>query len=99
MTAHTHSSTTSEELVNSKAKLEAFAEGHNVKIKSFRTDNGILISNDFNKALTKAKQKLTACGVGAHWQNGIAERYIGSITRWARTLLLHAMARWPQVVT
>ena len=99
ITAHSHCSTTSEELVNSKAKLEAFADSHNVKIKSFRTDNGAFISNDFNKALTKAKQKLTACGVGAHWQNGIAERYIGSITRWARTLLLHAMTRWPQVVT
>ena len=68
ITAHTHSSTTSEELVNYKAKLEAFAEGHNVKIESFRTDNGAFISNDFNRALTKAKQKLIACGVGAHWQ-------------------------------
>ena len=58
ITAHTHSSTTSEELVNSNAKLEAFAEVHNVKIKSFCTDNGVFISNDFNKALTKAKQPI-----------------------------------------
>ena len=80
------------------------SEGHpvefrNIKIKNFCTDNGAFISNDFTNYMRKAKQKVTACGVGAHWQNGIAERYIGSITRWARTLLLHAMSRWPSVIT
>jgi hypothetical protein len=37
--------------------------------------------------------------VGAHWQNSIAECFIGTITQWARTILLHAMTKWPSVVT
>ena len=92
LTAHTHESTSVDELLQSKAQLEAFAKRFNVYIKGYRTDNGGFISKKFEIEINKAKQKLTACGVGAHWQNGIAERYIGSITRWARTLLLHAMS-------
>jgi hypothetical protein len=36
--------------------------------------------------------------VGAHWQNSIAECFIGTITQWARTILLHAMTKWPSVM-
>jgi hypothetical protein len=36
--------------------------------------------------------------VGAHWQNGIAERFISIVTQHARTILLHAMAKWPVVI-
>ena len=45
-----------------------------------------------------AHQTITFCGVGAHHQNGIAERRIRDITENARTSLLHAAHRWPKAI-
>jgi hypothetical protein len=39
------------------------------------------------------------CGVNAHHQNGIAERHIRSITECARTMLIHTMLSWPDIIT
>jgi hypothetical protein len=38
-------------------------------------------------------------GVGAHHQNGVAERAIGTTTKWAHTMLLHAIVHWPQATS
>jgi len=38
------------------------------------------------------------CGVGAHHQNGIAEKRIGVLQKRATTLLLHAQRRWPDAI-
>ena len=45
-----------------------------------------------------AHQTITFCRVGAHHQNGVAERRIQDITENARTSLLHAAHRWPRVI-
>jgi hypothetical protein len=34
-------------------------------------------------------------GVGAHHQNGVAERSIQTITSWARAMMLHSIIHWP----
>jgi hypothetical protein len=39
------------------------------------------------------------CGVNAHHQNGIAERHIRSVTETTRTMLIHAMISWPEIIT
>ena len=43
-------------------------------------------------------QTITFCGVGAHHQNGVAERRIRDITENAHTSLLHAAHRWPKAI-
>ncbi len=78
----------------SKTEFEAWAAHFNVKNSSIRGDNRVYSPKLFKDACDKQQQSLTFCGVGAHWQNGIAERFIGTITEWARTILLHAMAKY-----
>jgi hypothetical protein len=87
------------EMVKSKQDyFQAFAVRFNVKIRSMRADNGAYASALFKTACDLDQQDLTFCAVGRHWQNGVAERYIGIVTQTARTILLHAMANWPGVI-
>ena len=44
-------------------------------------------------------QHLTFCGVGAHHQNGVAERIIKDLTLSSRTLVLHAQLHCPEYIT
>jgi hypothetical protein len=41
---------------------------------------------------------MTVSGVGAHHQNAVAERAIGTVVNIARTMMLHAKMRWPKAV-
>jgi hypothetical protein len=93
-----HASKAATELVRSKLEFKTFAARYNVKIKNIRADNGVYSANLFREACLRGQQNLSFCGVEAHWQNGIAERFIGTITQRARTILLHAMAKWPDVI-
>ena len=45
--------------------------------------------------IQKEGQTITFSGVGAHHQNGVAERAIRTVVTKARTMLLHAQLRWP----
>jgi hypothetical protein len=93
-----HTSKAVQELINSKNEFQSWAARYNIDIKSIRADNGVYTAKAFHDSCQKHQQKLTFCAVGAHWQNGIAERFIGTITERARTILLHAMHRWPAVI-
>ena len=78
--------------------MEREAATSGVKIKSFRADNGVFKSAEFRLELKDNGQNITFCGVGAHHQNGIAERYIRTMVENARTVLLNAHARWPDMI-
>jgi hypothetical protein len=94
-----HASKAATELVKSKAEFEEFSARFNFTIKNIRADNGVYSAQLFKDACLKSQQNPTFCAVGAHWQNGIAERFIGTITQRARTILLHAMAKWPNTIS
>ena len=93
-----HQSKDARELLQSKRDFEVFCRQHGVTIKTLRADNGIYAANSFQTSCSTSGQSLTFCGVGSHWQNGLAERAIGMIQATARTILLHAMALWPTAV-
>jgi hypothetical protein len=43
-------------------------------------------------------QKITFCGVGAHHQHGIIKNKNKMLTLSVRTLLLHGIRMWPQMI-
>ncbi len=84
-----HETKWTEELVCSKLEFEDFTAKYNVKIKNIRANNGIYTAKLFQESFLKKQQSLTFCAVSAHWQNGIAEWFIGSNTQNTRTILLY----------
>jgi hypothetical protein len=93
-----HLSTGSQEALQEKHHFESFASHHNRHIKCYHTDNGIFTSKDFQASCLQNHQRTKFCGVNAHHQNGIAERHIRTITERARTMLIHAMLSWPDII-
>ncbi len=91
-------SMTSEETLKSKLAFEKFAASHGVNIKHYHADNGRFKDKLFSKSIEEKGQTISFCGIGAHHQNGIAEKRIGDLQRRATTLLLHAQRRWPEAI-
>ena len=83
---------------NQKQNMEREANICGVNIKSFRADNGVFKSKEFKLELEENGQAVTFCGVGAHHQNGISERYIRTMVERTRTVLLNDHDRWPEIV-
>jgi hypothetical protein len=87
-----------EETLKAKRAFEQFAGEHGVKIQHYHCDNGRFADNAFKQSCEQSRQRLTFCGVNAHFQNGITERAIHNLSESARKQLLHARARWPAAV-
>ena len=95
---HLQESLTGEETVEAKLAFERYARAHGVEVKHYHADNGRFADKAFMSAVEQANQTISFCGVGAHHQNGKAERRIRDLTDAARTMLLHAAHRWPKAV-
>ena len=95
---HMHYDLTSDKTINAKHAFEHLAEQHGVRILHYHCDNGRFTDKAFVDDIRMAHQTITFCGVGAHHQNGVAERRIRDITENARTSLLHAAHRWPKAI-
>ena len=88
----------SEETINAKLAFEQYARDHGVTILHYHADNGRFADNAFKASCERERQRLTFCGVNAHFQNGIAERAIRDLQDMTRKQLLHANSRWQAAV-
>jgi hypothetical protein len=93
-----HETKHASELIASKRSFDTFTAKYNIRIEKIRADNGVYLSAPFQFACDVDNQGLSFCAIGGHWQNSVAERHIGVITETARTLLLHAIRLWPNVI-
>jgi hypothetical protein len=83
------------ETLKGKHAFEHFSAQHGVRITAYHADNHPFNSEQFRQDLENKRQTITSSGVGAHHQNGIAERNIQTFVSWARTMMLHAVIHWP----
>jgi hypothetical protein len=93
-----HYSTGANEAVQAKLQFELHAKTYHRTIRAYHTDNGVFHSKLFRQSCLSQGQHLQFCGVNAHHQNGIAECYIRTITERARTMLIHSMISWPDII-
>ena len=84
-----------EETLLAKHQLERYADQFGVKVLSFRADNKPFDADKFVEDLLVQNQTITYSGVGAHFQNGVAERALQTITSWALAMMMHHMLHWP----
>ena len=82
--------------IRSKRKFEREALQCGVSIQKYHADNGIFTKQEFTEELENDNQYLSLSGVGAHHQNGVAERAIGTVQSMARSMLLHVRLMWPE---
>ena len=95
---HMHQHLTTDETIDAKLAFKLLAAQHGVQILHYHCDNGRFADKAFVDDVRAGHQTITFCGVGAHHQNGVAERQIRDITENARTSLLHAAHRWPKAI-
>jgi hypothetical protein len=83
------------ETLKAKNTFERFAKecGHTVNM--YHADNAPFRAEEFVRDCTNKGQTVDYSGVGAHHQNGVAERAIRTVTTWARTMMLHQVLHWP----
>ena len=87
------------ETLLAKDAYERFLNSVGVSAKAYHADNGRYADKGFVDNCRSQCQTITFCGVGGHHQNGIAERYIKSLTLGGRTLLLHAKRMLPEYIS
>ena len=76
-----HHHLTTDETINAKHVFERLAEQHGVRILHYHCDNRRFADKAFVYDIRAGHQTITFCGVGAHHQNGVAERRIRDITK------------------
>lgn len=94
---HLQESTSALETIEAKHAFERFARDRGVTIRHYHCDNGVFASRGFREEIQRCGQTISFCGVGAHHQNGVAERRIQDLSDSARAMLAHASHRNPAI--
>ncbi|KAI2504139.1 hypothetical protein MHU86_10339 [Fragilaria crotonensis] len=92
-------STNANETLAAEHAFEFHAASFGVKICHYHGDNGRFSEKVFKSDCERQGQRLSFCGVNAHFQNGIAERRIRDLQDRARTMIVHAKHHWPDAIT
>ena len=87
---------TAADTIRGKLLLEQEAADVGVRVKRYHSDNGVFSSREFKDHCAALNQKLRFSGVGAKFQNGIAERSIQTVCNMARSNIIHATLHNPQ---
>jgi hypothetical protein len=95
---HLQVDNTTKEMMRAKHAFKKYAAEHGVSIKHYHCDNGRFTDNLFKQSCESNHQRLTFCGVNAHFQNGNAEHAICDLANSTRKQLLHTCSRWPAAV-
>ena len=66
--------------IEAKAAYERMVATFGIRVKRFHTDNGIFAEEGSKRNVSDNNQTISYCGVGAHFQNGIAEAAIKQLT-------------------
>jgi hypothetical protein len=85
---HLMQDSSSNKTIKAKRAFKQFAADHSVKILHYHCNNGKFADNAFKNSCKQLRQRLTFCGVNAHFQNGIAEHAICYLSETARKQLL-----------
>ena len=86
-----HVGLNSHETLAGKTKFERLLNDIGVGVQEYVSDNSTIFSSSaFAENLLFFQQTSHFAGVGAHHQNGVAERGIQTIMSMARTVMLHA---------
>ena len=96
---HLMKNLTLEETIKAKRAWEKILDLAGHTAKHYQADNGRFADMDFKLDCENHNQTITYCGVGAHHQNGIVEGKNKILTQGARTLLLHGIRMWPNMIT
>lgn len=96
---HLQKTATVEETIEAKRAFELYARTKGVTIEAYHADNGIFKAHKWMEECNRSKQPCTFAPVGAHHNNGIAEKRIRDLQDLARTMMIHAASRWPQAIT
>jgi transposase InsO family protein len=83
------------ETLKAKYDFERYAKESGHSIKNYHANSAPFRAEEFVQDCVNKGQTIDYSGVGAHHQNGVAERWIRTVTTWTRAMMLHSIIHWP----